>query len=82
MIMRIFSVRDVQVEAYLQPFFSPTEGAAIRSLMEAANDSAHQFFKNSSDYSLYLLGEFDDSTGVITPTDPKRIVSVSELIKT
>jgi hypothetical protein len=81
MIMKIFSVRDTQVEAFLQPFFSPTMGAAIRSLTEAVNDPQHTFAKHAADYSLYTLAEFDDSSGVITPNDPHRICGLMDLIK-
>lgn len=52
MIIQVFAIRDSQVEAFLQPFFSPTKGAAMRSLSEAVNDPKHDFFKNAKDYSL------------------------------
>lgn len=83
MIMKIFSVRDAKVEAFLQPFFSPTLGAAIRSLMEAVNDPGHQFAKNVGDYSLFELGEFDDAGGLIVPAGqgPVHCVTCSELVK-
>lgn len=72
MIMKIFAVRDAKVEAFLQPFFSPTMGAAIRSLSEAVNDPKHEFAKHANDYSLWYLGNFDDSNGVIEPPENGR----------
>lgn len=72
MIMNIYAVRDSAVEAFLQPFFSPTHGAAIRSLTEAVNDKDHQFNKNAKYYSLYYLGAFDDADGVIMHNESKR----------
>jgi len=80
--MKIFSVRDNQVEAFLQPFFSPTLGSAIRSLQEVVNDPQHTFSKHAADYSLYALGDFDDSNGIITTLDPHRITSLLDLLKT
>lgn len=74
MILSIFSVRDSAVEAFMQPFFSPTRGAAIRSLTEVINDPKHEFHKNAKDYALYYLGTFDDANGVITP--PEGVVPV------
>lgn len=82
MILKIYAVRDNQVEAFLQPFFSPTMGSAIRSLTEVVNDTQHTFSKHATDYSLYALGDFDDTSGIITPFDPHRIVSLIELVKT
>lgn len=72
MIMNMYAVRDSAVEAFLQPFFSPTHGSAIRSLTEAVNDKDHQFFKNAKYYSLYHLGSFDDATGVFHHNEAKR----------
>lgn len=81
MILKIFSVRDNAVDAFLQPFFSPTHGSAIRSLTEVVNDENHTFHKHAADYSLYLLGEFDDATGVITVSDPHRILGLIDVLK-
>jgi hypothetical protein len=70
------------VEAYLQPFFSVNRGTAIRSLTVVVNDENHEFAKHASDYSLWELGYFDDSNGVLTPnSDPNRILNLSELKK-
>lgn len=70
--MNIYAVRDSAVEAFLQPFFAPTHGSAIRSLTEAVNDKDHLFFKQPKYYSLYHLAAFDDASGVITHNDDKR----------
>lgn len=60
---KVFSVYDVKAEAYLQPFFMDTQGLAIRGISECVNDPEHTFYKHTSDYDLFLLGEFDDSSG-------------------
>lgn len=82
MIMKIFSVKDKQVNAFLQPFFSPTTGSALRSLLEACDDKNHTFAKHASDYLLFELGSFDDATGFVLPLAvPDPIVNLSDLIK-
>jgi hypothetical protein len=81
MILNIYAVRDSAVEAFLQPFFSPTHGAAIRSLTEAANDPKHPFFTGSKYYSLYHIGSFDDSIGQIIPLDPPRAEHIVDCIQ-
>lgn len=81
MIMKIFAVHDSAVSAYLQPFFAPTMGSAIRSLTEAVNDANHQFSKHAKDYSLFILGDFDDASGLVTSGGPPvHIVACSELV--
>lgn len=83
MIIRIYAVRDSAVEAFLQPFFAPTQASAIRSLMEAVNDPTHAFHKNAKDFALYHLGEFDDTNGVVSPTEnglPNPVLACMDLL--
>lgn len=68
--MKIYTIYDQKAEAYLTPFFLPTNAAAIRSISDLVNDLDHQFGKHSSDYMLYLIGEYDEQTGTILPGKP------------
>lgn len=63
--MRIFAIRDKKAEAFLQPFFAPTDGAATRSFCDAVGDKASQFCKHPEDYYLSVIGVYDDATGRI-----------------
>lgn len=81
MILKVFSVYDTASAAYLQPFFTPTTGLAVRSFSDAVNDTNHQFSKHVADYSLYLLGEFDDNNGTFTAQpEPVRIATARETL--
>lgn len=59
----VFTIYDEKSEAYLQPFFLDTVGQAIRAITDCVNDNQHQFYRHTSDYTLFHLGSFDDSTG-------------------
>lgn len=74
MINKMFAVRDAQVEAFLQPFFSPTKGAAIRAMTEAVNDPKHEISRHAKDYSLWHLADFDDSSGLVQSDGPPLLV--------
>lgn len=82
MITKIFSVRDNAVEAYMQPFFAATTASALRSLKEAVNDPKHEFHKHAADYTLWDLGEFDDTSGMLaySPSGPLRVISCVDLL--
>lgn len=81
--LTMFSVRDAKVEAFLQPFFAPTSGSAIRSLSDAVNDPKHDFFKHVNDYSLWIVGTWDDATGTVVPENPpKALLNCVELVTT
>lgn len=65
--MKIFTVHDAKASYYLQPFFGRANGEAIRSFSEAINSPDHQFAKHHADFTLFELGSYDESTGLITP---------------
>lgn len=60
MILKIFSVYDSKVGAYLPPVFLRSTGEAIRSVTTAANDSKHEFCQHAEDYTLFEIGHWDD----------------------
>lgn len=64
MIHKMFSIYDEKAEAYLKPFFFPTIGMATRAITDCVNDVNHDFCAHSSDYTLFLLGEWDDDSAM------------------
>lgn len=64
---KIYSIRDSKGELYNQPFFLNTHGEAERTFRSLANDPKSMVGMYPEDYDLFHIGEFDDSTGVLTP---------------
>lgn len=62
MLLQIFTVFDSKAEAYLPPFYMTTKGQAIRAFSDSVNDPTHVFMKHPEDYTLFLLGSFEDTT--------------------
>lgn len=67
MITVILAAFDKKARAYATPFFNAHADVGIRAFRGAVNDPTHPISKHPEDYSLWLLGTFDDSTGLITP---------------
>lgn len=65
MILKSYSVYDNKAVAFLPPFFMFNDAVACRAFSDAVNDPSHQFHKNPTDYNLFCVGSFDDSTGVL-----------------
>lgn len=80
MIIDVYSVRDNALGAFLPPFFARARGEALRSFSSAVNEEGHQFRKHASDYTLFFLGTFDDSSGLLATVEPLRCVSALEVI--
>ncbi|AXH77395.1 MAG: nonstructural protein [Microviridae sp.] len=70
----VVSVRDSAADVYNRPFFVPHRNVAVRDFTDEVNreDPTNPLNKHPGDFDLYLLGEFDDNTGLIhqepTPT--------------
>lgn len=74
MFLRMFAVYDSKALAFLQPFFSNSNGSAIRAFEDAVQDPKTPFFKHPGDYQLYELAGFDDSTGAVSPVHPTKLL--------
>lgn len=61
----IFTVFDQKASAFLQPFFSPTVGTAIRAFSDTINDPNSMLSKHPADFTLFEIGGFDDQSGVV-----------------
>lgn len=63
MILKVFSVYDSKAEAYMQPFFFNSRGQAVRAFSDTANDPKSQLNRHAGDFTLFEVGEYDDSNG-------------------
>lgn len=70
MILKVFSVYDTKTKSYSNPFYSPTPDSAIRAFVDITNNPKSDVNRHPSDYILHQIGEFDDSTGLLTPQTP------------
>jgi len=75
----VFSIYDVKAECYLPVFTYPAVGQGIRTFMDLANDPSHPIGKHKSDYRLYRVGEFDDTTGDIVTAIPTILCTGDEV---
>lgn len=75
MILHAYSVYDRKALQYHAPFFAVTDGAALRSFMELANDPNTMVGRHPADYVLFRCGAFDDSAGGLLPSSPIEHVS-------
>lgn len=73
----IVSVFDSAAGAFGRPIFVPAIGLAMRSFTQEVNAvrEDNQMNKHPSDFVLYRLGEFDDSTGAISGLDRPEVLA-------
>jgi len=77
---KIFAIFDASIKAYMQPFFLRSQGEALRGFTDLANDDKSNICRHASDYTLFEIGEYDDTSAIITshPT-PERIATGNQV---
>jgi hypothetical protein len=75
----IFTIYDVKAEAFLQPFFMPTKGQAVRAIKDLLFNPDHSFSRYPEDYTLFYMGEYSDTNGAFTTLSaPEPILKLIE----
>ena len=60
--MQMFTIYDRKAEAYAQPVFYPSTGAAIRAFADAVNKPGNDFSAHPEDFMLFHIGSFNEDT--------------------
>ena len=68
--LKAYALFDDKAVQYHPPFFAATDGAALRSFRDLANDHNTSVGRHPSDYRLYFVGEWDDAKGIFHPVSP------------
>jgi hypothetical protein len=64
----VVSVKDRAADVFVNPFTVPHRNVAIRDFTDQVNSAGadNPLNKHPDDFDLYLLGEFDDNTGMFS----------------
>lgn len=77
--MMLCSVHDSKSGMFAPPFTARAKGEAIRSFQMACQDTQLPFGKFPADFSLYLVGIFNDTDGSVSGMPPERLIGADEL---
>ncbi len=75
--MLVFAVYDAAAEAFLAPIFFDTKGQALRVFVDACNEEGHMFHRHADDYTLFQIGFYDPSKGLLTALDTPDSLGVA-----
>lgn len=79
--IKIVSIFDVKAAVYGSPFFSLNEQTAVRSFGRLVNEKGSDANQFPGDFSLFDIGQFDDSTGTLEGMTPRIICTAASLVK-
>jgi len=82
MLHKIFCIHDAKASAYLPPFILPRAEMAQRTFGDCINSSDHQFGAHPEDYTLFVLGVWDDETAQYQLDTPKSLGNGVEYVRT
>jgi hypothetical protein len=72
--LKVYSIFDSAAKAYVQPFYMHNDGLAIRAFMDNVNSKEeNNISKHPDQFTLFQIGEFDDTSGKIDSIDPKSL---------
>lgn len=82
MTSKIYAIYDHATEAFGQPFFTKSQGQAIRSFRDECENKESQFNKHAKDFDLFYLGEYNEDNGQITQTGAERVARATDFVIT
>ena len=79
--INMYSIHDSAAQAFLPPFYQNNNELAIRAFTAAVNGHGDQSIKmNPEQFTLYLIGMFDDATGMILAEAPEALMNGKVLV--
>lgn len=67
--LKAYSIFDDKGEIFNVPFFKTTDGLALRDFADLCSDSRSTVARHPEDYHLYVIGEFEETSGKMTAYD-------------
>lgn len=83
MIRNAYSIFDSKLATFSQPFFDLTDASAIRNFSDAIADGSNpnnQWHKHPEDFSLFVVGSFDDEKGELLAVVPRSLITASATV--
>lgn len=78
--MKIFTVLDIKVGAFSQPFFSRNNETAIRDFKTAVNNPQNPLGKHAEDFVLHEIGHWDEDQGLIHSYAPIVVTTATAVL--
>lgn len=73
--MFLYAIRDSKSELFTRPYGFHNDGMAMRSFEAAVAGADDPMSAHPEDYTLYKVGEYDDSNGILRGMDPERVIT-------
>ncbi|AXH73764.1 MAG: nonstructural protein [Microviridae sp.] len=76
----LYAVHDAKAVAFCTPFVSDNDSTALRAFRFAANDLSTDIGRYPSDFTLYVIGTFDNQSGQVFSIEPAALALAATLV--
>lgn len=78
----MFAIKDKALDSYSAPFTQATLEAGLRMWRDLVmfEQQDNRYKRTPEDFTLYMIGEYDDENGTCTDTANVRIASAAEIL--
>lgn len=76
---KIYSIKDTK-GSFLEPMIAQNDAVATRNIRGIVNSGKGLLAQYPEDFELWRIGEFDETTGIIVPTDLFCVVRLNALL--
>jgi len=79
---KVFAIKDKALDSYSAPFTQATIEAGLRMWRDLVlfGQDDNRYKRSPEDFTLYMLGEFNDETGELIEAVNVRIASATEVL--
>lgn len=79
--MLVYSLLDRKMKEFGQLVVARNEESVKRGIVDGLRGSGSLVERHPDDFDLYVVGEFDQETGVLVPVHSRLIGSVAEILQ-
>jgi len=79
---KVFAVKDKALDSFSAPYTQPTIEAGLRMWRDLVlfGQEDNRYKRSPEDFTLYMIGEYEDSTAQLTEETPVWIASATEVL--
>jgi hypothetical protein len=78
MITQLYAIYDDKAKIFNKPFYQINEAVAERTARMLLSDNKDIAF-SPSDFTMYRMGTFDDTTGILDIKEPELFITFNQL---
>lgn len=80
MILNTYALLDTKAGFFGPPFFCQSHGEAMRVCMEAASDMRSTIARYPNDFTLYFIGQYDNTSAFLKSEHPESLGVVGTML--